>query len=366
MNSLGLDKAPADCRIAVAMSGGVDSSATAALLVEEGFDVFGVTLKLYDMAVAATSGTCCAGKDIRDAAKVCETLGIAHHVLDLEDVFKNEVIDAFADSYMVGETPIPCVNCNETVKFRDLLGFALDEGADLLVTGHYIRWRPGPQMWRGMDPVRDQSYFLYATTRQQLAKLRFPLGDLDKDRTRAHAARFNLAVADKPDSQDICFVPQGHYADIVAKLRPGAAEPGDIVDRNGTLLGTHKGLIHYTVGQRRGLGIGGGDPLYVLELQPERHRLVVGPPEALLTQEFPIRDINWLGDGEHAPKFFDCGVKVRSTQPPLAARITPTADGGARVHLAEPHAGIAPGQACVFYADERVLGGGWIRRASGT
>ncbi|GAB6054067.1 tRNA 2-thiouridine(34) synthase MnmA [Magnetospira thiophila] len=358
MNSLGLDRAAADTRVCVAMSGGVDSSATAALLVEAGYDVFGVTLKLYDMAVTVTTGTCCAGKDIRDAAKVCEVLGIPHHVLDLEDVFKKDVIDAFADSYMAGETPIPCVHCNETVKFRDLLGFALGQGADLLVTGHYVRWRDGPQMWRGRDPQRDQSYFLFATTRDQLSRLRFPLGDMDKDETRAVATRFALPVAHKPDSQDICFVPQGHYADVLKKLRPGAAEPGEIVNQAGVVLGTHKGLIHYTVGQRRGLGIGGGDPLYVLALEPETHRLVVGPPDALLCEDFSLRGVNWLGEG--APEEFDCAVKVRSTQPPLAARVRLTEQDGARVRLKEPHAGIAPGQAGVFYDNDRLLGGGWI------
>ncbi len=364
MNSLGIHKAPADTMAVVAMSGGVDSSTTAALLAEEGYRVVGVTMQLYDAGAAAKDGACCAGRDILDARRVAERLGIPHYVLDYEKRFREAVIDDFADTYLAGETPIPCVRCNQTVKFTDLLGMASDLGGDVLVTGHYVRWRmgaDGPELLRGTDAVRDQSYFLYATTAEQLAYLRFPLGDRDKDGTRAAARRLGLAVAGKAASQDICFVTEGSYARVVAALRPGAQRPGDIVHVDGRVLGRHPGIIHFTVGQRRGLGVAAGEPLYVVRLEPGTGRVVVGPEDALLRSRLTVGAVNWLGPGE-APDNARVSVKLRSTQQPAPATVNGTGNGTAEVVLDAPQAAVAPGQACVFYDGERMLGGGTIRR----
>lgn len=372
MNSLGLAKPPAETRVVVAMSGGVDSSVVAAMLAAEGYDVIGVTLQLYDHGAAlARKGACCAGRDIHDARRVAEAMGFAHYVLDYESRFRESVVDEFADAYLAGATPVPCIRCNERVKFRDLLETARDLDADCMATGHYARRATGPngpELHRAADPARDQSYFLFSTTHEQLAYLRFPLGGLaSKAETRALAARHGLTVADKPDSQDICFVPDGDYAGVIRKLRPGAAEPGEIVHLDGRVLGRHEGVIHYTVGQRRGLGIGGGEPLFVLRLDPDARRVVVGPRAALATRSMPVAEVNWLGDGdfEAAPaEGWEVAVKVRSTRPPKPARIHPLGPGRARVDLLGAEEGVAPGQACVFYAPEgtRVLGGGWITR----
>jgi tRNA-specific 2-thiouridylase len=351
---------PQGARVVVAMSGGVDSSVAAALAVERGYDVVGMTLQLYDHGAAtARKGACCAGQDIHDAARVAERLGIPHYVLDYERRFRDEVIEDFAASYARGETPIPCIRCNETVKFRDLLETARDLGAEALVTGHYVRRIPGPdgpELHRAADAARDQSYFLFATTPEQLAFLRFPLGALPKEATRAHAERLGLPVARKPDSQDICFVPTGRYAALVEKLRPGSLSPGDIVDLEGRVLGRHDGIINFTVGQRRGLRLASPEPLYVVRLEAETRRVVVGPKEALGTREVPLRRTNWLG---RVPSRVE--VKLRSAQPPAPGVLELGPDDTARVLLDAPAEGVAPGQACVAYDGARVVGGGWIR-----
>ncbi|MES2967330.1 MAG: tRNA 2-thiouridine(34) synthase MnmA [Pseudomonadota bacterium] len=369
LNSLGLPKPPSQTRVVVAMSGGVDSSVVAAQLAEEGYDVVGVTLQLYDHGAAlAKKGACCAGRDIHDARRVAETMGFPHYVLDYENTFREAVIEEFADAYLAGATPVPCIRCNERVKFKDLLATARDLDADCMATGHYIQRKMGPagaELHQATDAARDQSYFLFSTTAEQLDYLRFPLGHLgSKAETRALAARYGLAVADKPDSQDICFVPNGNYAAVIEKLRPGSADPGEIVDQLGTVLGTHRGVIHYTIGQRKGLGIGGlEDPLYVVRLDADSRRVIVGPREALSTRTIPLREINWLGDAPLTSRDdWHVNVKVRSTRPPRPAVIRPLSATEATVELLNPEDGVSPGQACVFYAPEgsRVLGGGWI------
>lgn len=371
LNSLGFAKAPADTRVVVAMSGGVDSSAVAAQLADEGYDVVGVTLQLYDHGAAlAKKGACCAGLDIRDAARVAETMGFPHYVLDYENVFKDAVIDEFADSYLAGATPVPCIRCNERVKFKDLLETAKDLDADCMATGHYIQRKMGAEkaeLHSAADAARDQSYFLFSTKQEQLDFLRFPLGHLEsKAETRALAAKYGLSVADKPDSQDICFVPNGDYASVIKKLRPGAAEPGEIVDTEGTVLATHNGVIHYTIGQRRGLGIGGlADPLYVVKLDADTRQVIVGPKSMLSTRTVPVREINWLGDVPFdSVEEWEMEVKIRSTRPPRSAVIRPISATEAAVELFTAEEGVSPGQACVFYAPEggRIFGGGWIWR----
>ncbi|MBU0779455.1 MAG: tRNA-specific 2-thiouridylase [Loktanella salsilacus] len=371
LNSLGFAKPPAQTRVVVAMSGGVDSSVVAAQLASEGYDVVGVTLQLYDHGAAlAKKGACCAGRDIQDAARVAEAMGFPHYVLDYENKFKEAVIDEFADSYLAGATPVPCIRCNERVKFKDLLQTARELDADCMATGHYIQRKmgtDGAELHQAADANRDQSYFLFSTTSEQLDYLRFPLGHLhSKAETRALALKFGLTVADKPDSQDICFVPNGNYAAVIQKLRPGAAEPGDIVDVNGTVLGQHNGVLHYTIGQRRGLGIGGlADPLYVVKLDVDARHVIVGPKEMLATRRVPIREINWLGQGGFlAGGTRNIAVKVRSTKPPVEAVIHPISDTEAEVELLVAEEGVSPGQACVFYDPDssRVLGGGWIWR----
>jgi tRNA-specific 2-thiouridylase len=351
-------------RIVVAMSGGVDSSVVAALMKREGHEVIGITLQLYSAAAARKKGACCAGQDIYDARNVAERLGIPHYVLDYEQKFRERVISDFAETYARGETPVPCVRCNERVKFADLLETARSLGADALATGHYVRRSPGDEgseLHCAADASRDQSYFLFATTREQLEFLRFPLGAMQKNEVRAIASELRLCVAEKPDSQDICFVPDGDYAKVVARLKPEAAVAGDVVDRSGRKLGRHGGVIHFTVGQRKGLGVSGqAEPLFVLGLDDRTRRVVVGPREALAVRTMRLRDVNWLARPQEP---IDCTAKVRSTRPPAPARVTPQDDGGAFVELQSAEHSVAPGQACVLYSGTRVLGGGWIARS---
>ncbi|KAB2912270.1 MAG: tRNA 2-thiouridine(34) synthase MnmA [Hyphomicrobiaceae bacterium] len=357
-------------RVVVAMSGGVDSSVVAALLKQQGHDVVGVTLQLYDHGEAVSRrGACCAGQDIHDARRVADRLGIPHYVLDYEQRFRATVMQSFADSYVAGETPIPCVTCNQQIKFHELLATARELDAELLATGHYIQMRhgpSGPELYRARDPERDQSYFLFATTRAQLASLLFPLGGYAKAQVRALAREFAIPVADKSDSQDICFVPQGRYTQIIERLKPGAAEAGDIVHVDGRVLGKHSGIINYTIGQRRGLGIPGGAPLYVVRLDADTRQVVVGPRESLHAYWITLRNVNWLADEPMPADGLSVAVRIRSSAPPQPATLFASGEG-AKVLLQDGEYGIAAGQACVFYADAgpeaRILGGGWIERA---
>lgn len=373
MNSLGFDKDPKDTRVVVAMSGGVDSSVAAALLHEQGYDVVGVTLQLYDYGEALKKkGACCAGQDIYDAKRVADARGFPHYVLNYESNFKDSVIEDFADSYLRGETPIPCVRCNQSVKFRDLLQVAHDLDADCMATGHYIqrvhnKESGQAELRRAVDAGKDQSYFLFATTQEQLDFLRFPLGGWTKDVTRDHAIRLGLLTADKPDSQDICFVPGGDYTKVVKALRPHAEQPGEIVHVDGRVMGMHRGIVHYTIGQRKGLGIGGGhndanDPFYVVRLDAAHNQVIVGPKEALARNIVQIRDCNWLVAPDERGRMVE--VKLRSMSKPESARLFQNADGTATLHLARDQYGIAPGQAAVCYIGERVIGGGWINETS--
>ena len=382
LNSLGFAKPPSQTRVVAAMSGGVDSSVVAAMLAREGYDVVGVTLQLYDHGLAVNKpGACCAGQDIHDARRVADAVGFPHYVLDYESRFREAVMEDFADTYLAGATPIPCVRCNQTVKFKDLKRVAEDLGADCLATGHYVRrvmGEAGAELHRAADANRDQTYFLFATTREQLEFLRFPLGDKPKSEVRALAAELGLGVADKPDSQDICFVPNGKYQSVVEKLRPGAIEPGEIVHVDGRVMGAHNGVINFTVGQRRGLGVATGEPLFVVKLDAAGRRVIVGPREALGVSRIRLQDVNWIGESVADAMQLDGRevlVRVRSTRPPVKAKLSingPSPRGEGRVQwsvlLDTPEEGVAPGQAAVFYDphSSRVLGGGWIKTTETT
>jgi tRNA-specific 2-thiouridylase len=363
---LSLERKSKNSRVVVAMSGGVDSATAAALMVESGYDVVGITLRLYEHGVAtAKTSTCCAGKDIYDARRVAEKLEIPHYVLDYEKRFKEKVIDDFADSYTRGETPIPCIKCNQNIKFSDLLDMARDLDAGALVTGHYVQrinGRSGPELHRGYDNLKDQSYFLFATTKKQLDFLHFPLGGMAKDETRAHARRLGVPIARKPESQDICFVPSGSYSNLINQIRPEAKKPGNIVDVLGNTLGTHQRIIGFTVGQRRGLGISTGEPQYVLKIRLDSNEVVIGPKSALLKNSFMVDEINWLGEGNKPTNGMNVEVKIRSASEPVDAKIVELDTGGIEVSPKDPISSVAPGQACVFYQGRRVLGGGWISR----
>ena len=365
INSLGFKKPPKETKVVVAMSGGVDSSVVAGLMKKEGYDVTGITLKLYDDSkVSKESRQCCAGQDILDAKRVAEHLGIKHKILFYQKKFKEEVIDSFIDSYVAGETPIPCIQCNQTVKFRDLFKYAKELNADALVTGHYVSRHQNngkASMYRAKDSNRDQSYFLFSTTQEQLDYLRFPLGEIEKEETRNIANKLNLNVADKPDSQDICFVPNGDYSSVIKKFRPESFKPGEILDLTGKKLGDHEGIINYTVGQRKGIKISSTDPLYVVDIDADNNKIIVGPKESLIIQNIELRDLNVLGTEKEFSDYIS--IKVRSTGKLLKAKVN-IKNNSANVNIVDGEAGISPGQACVFYSKDdigdKLLGGGWI------